>query len=253
MEELRSAAADAGREPGSFRIVCRGAVRLLDEPLDGDDRRPLWGWLDQIRSDVARYRDAGLDELFFELNFDPTIGSVDADPKASMATALHLLEALAPLGLEHPAGGPGGELVLPFDDGEGPFGHELEHEMLTDELGAQVRGDRLVLGQVALDPLSPGAARSVTAWACPSMERHSTVSSVITTAWGLPARLRAFRARGEQENAKRPSPSSHTPHTGSACGRPSAETVTTQKFRLAPSRSAAHDQGSGSHDGVSTP
>jgi len=94
VEELRAAAAAAGREPGSFRIVCRGAVRLLDEPFEGDDRRPLWGSLDQIRADVARYRDAGLDELFFELNFDPTIGSVHADAKASMATALHLLEEL---------------------------------------------------------------------------------------------------------------------------------------------------------------
>jgi hypothetical protein len=96
VEELRAAAATAGREPGSFRIVCRGAVRYSDGPLEGDDRRPLWGSLDQIKADVARYRDAGLDELFFELNFDPTIGSVDADPKTSMATALHLLEALAP-------------------------------------------------------------------------------------------------------------------------------------------------------------
>jgi probable F420-dependent oxidoreductase len=94
--ELRAAAADAGREAGEFRIVCRGAVRHLDEPLEGDDRRPLWGSLDQIRTDVDRYRDAGLDELFFELNFDPTIGSVGADPKASMEVALHLLESLAP-------------------------------------------------------------------------------------------------------------------------------------------------------------
>jgi len=78
--------------------VCRGAVRLFDDPLEGDDRRPLWGSLDQVRADVDRYRDAGLDELFFELNFDPTIASVDADPKASMATALHLLEVLAPQG-----------------------------------------------------------------------------------------------------------------------------------------------------------
>jgi probable F420-dependent oxidoreductase len=96
VDELRSAAADAGRDPASFRIVCRGAVRLLDEPLPDDDRRPLWGSLDQIRTDVVRYRDAGLDELFFELNFDPTFGSRHADPKASMATALHLLEELAP-------------------------------------------------------------------------------------------------------------------------------------------------------------
>jgi hypothetical protein len=97
VDRLRSAAGDAGREPSSIRIVARGAVRLFDEPLPADgDRRPLWGSLDQIRGDVARYRDAGLDELFFELNFDPAIGAPDADPKASMETALHLLEALAP-------------------------------------------------------------------------------------------------------------------------------------------------------------
>ena len=96
VEELRAAVADAVRDPAGFRIVCRGAVRLCDERLDGDDRRPLWGSLDQIRADVDRYRDAGLDELFFELNFDPTIGSVDADPKVSMETALHMLETLAP-------------------------------------------------------------------------------------------------------------------------------------------------------------
>jgi probable F420-dependent oxidoreductase len=96
VEQLRSAAGAAGRDPAALRIVCRGAVRLFDAALPDDDRRPLWGSLDQIRADVARYRDAGLDELFFELNFDPTIGSRDADPKASMSTALHLLETLAP-------------------------------------------------------------------------------------------------------------------------------------------------------------
>jgi probable F420-dependent oxidoreductase len=96
VEQLRSAAADAGRDPAALRIVCRGAVRLFDSALVDDDRRPLWGSLDQIRADVDRYRDAGLDELFFELNFDPTFGSPDADPKASMDTALHLLDVLAP-------------------------------------------------------------------------------------------------------------------------------------------------------------
>jgi probable F420-dependent oxidoreductase len=97
VDELRTAAADAGRDTRSFRIVCRGAVRRLDDPLpDNDDRRPLWGALDQIRSDIARYADAGLDELFLELNFDPAIAAPEADPKAAMATALLLLEELAP-------------------------------------------------------------------------------------------------------------------------------------------------------------
>jgi hypothetical protein len=97
VKDLRAAESAAGREPGSLRSICRGSVRLFDDALpDDDERRPLWGSLDQIRSDVGRYRDLGLDELFFELNFDPTIGSRTADPKSSMATALHLLEALAP-------------------------------------------------------------------------------------------------------------------------------------------------------------
>ena len=96
VNEVRSAAEAAGRDPAAFRIVCRGAVRLMESPLSGDERRPLWGSLDQIRTDIARYRELGLDELFFELNFDPTIGAPEADPKVSMATALHLLEALAP-------------------------------------------------------------------------------------------------------------------------------------------------------------
>jgi probable F420-dependent oxidoreductase len=95
--ELRAAEAAAGRKPGSLRMVCRGSVRLFDDPLpDDDERRPLWGSLDQIRADVARYADLGVDELFFELNFHPTIGSRTADAKASMATALQLLEELAP-------------------------------------------------------------------------------------------------------------------------------------------------------------
>ena len=95
VEELRGAVAAAGRDPASFRIISRGSVRLLDEPLAGDDRRPLWGTLDQIRSDVDRYRAAGLDELFFELNFDPAVGSRTADAKASMAKALLLLDEFA--------------------------------------------------------------------------------------------------------------------------------------------------------------
>jgi len=72
-------------------------------------------------------------------------------------------------------------------------------------------------------------------------------------ACGLPARLRAFRDRGPQEKAKRFSPSSHTPHTGNACGSSSAETVTTQKFPVGGQPLYRQDHGSGVHDGVSTP
>ena len=96
IDELRGAVAAAGRDPGAFRVVCRGAVRLHDEPLADDGRRPLWGGLDQIRADVDHYRAAGLDELFVELNFDPAVAGPDADPEAAMAKAFLLLDELAP-------------------------------------------------------------------------------------------------------------------------------------------------------------
>src|SRR5207302_961133 len=67
-----------------------------DEPVGGDDRRPLWGSLDQVRADIDGYRSAGLDELFLELNFDPAVAAPGADPKGAMAKALLLLDELAP-------------------------------------------------------------------------------------------------------------------------------------------------------------
>jgi alkanesulfonate monooxygenase SsuD/methylene tetrahydromethanopterin reductase-like flavin-dependent oxidoreductase (luciferase family) len=96
VDQLRRAAQEAGRDPASMRVVCRGSVRVQDEPHPGDDRRPLWGTLDQVAEDIARYQEAGLDELFIELNFDPAIAAPDVDPDRSLATALTVLEALAP-------------------------------------------------------------------------------------------------------------------------------------------------------------
>jgi hypothetical protein len=95
-DQLRRAAQEAGRDPASMRVVSRGSVRLLDGAHPGDDRRPLWGTLDQVAGDIARYQEAGLDELFVELNFDPAIAAPDVDPDRSLATALTVLEALAP-------------------------------------------------------------------------------------------------------------------------------------------------------------
>ena len=54
------------------------------------------------------------------------------------------------------------------------------------------------------------------------------MSSTVNTTYGLDRTLAALRARGPHEKAKRKSSSSHTPHTGMACGRASPEAVTTQ-------------------------
>ena len=92
---VQDAAADAGRDPASLRFVCRGVVRLRNEP-QGPDRRPLTGSLDQIWGDCAELEARGVTEMFVDLNFDRDIGVVDAEPQASMAWALELLELMAP-------------------------------------------------------------------------------------------------------------------------------------------------------------
>lgn len=54
----------------------------------GPGRRPLWGTLDEIREDIARYAAAGLTELFLEPNFQPG--------GATLERTLAHMEALAP-------------------------------------------------------------------------------------------------------------------------------------------------------------
>jgi probable F420-dependent oxidoreductase len=95
IDDLGAAFEARERDPAEARLVCRGAVQVYSE-AQGPDRRPLFGTIDEIRTDIQRYREAGLDQLFLELNFDPSVGVVDADPDATMAYALDLMETLAP-------------------------------------------------------------------------------------------------------------------------------------------------------------
>ncbi|MFI5484238.1 MULTISPECIES: TIGR03619 family F420-dependent LLM class oxidoreductase [Micromonospora] len=91
---VRTAAAEAERDPGSLRFVCRGAVQV--RPAGAADRTPLTGTLEQIRSDFGRLAEAGITELFVDLNFDPEIGSPSAHPQVSLRRADEVLDALAP-------------------------------------------------------------------------------------------------------------------------------------------------------------
>jgi probable F420-dependent oxidoreductase len=86
VDELRVAAAAAGRDLASLHIVARGTFRLFDTP-QGAGRRPLFGTVDEIRADIALYRQAGLTELFLEPNFDPGI---------TLERCLDAMERLAP-------------------------------------------------------------------------------------------------------------------------------------------------------------
>ncbi len=93
---VRSAAQEAGRDPAALQIIVRGLVQLTGEQ-DGD-RTPLAGSAEQIRSDLVDLAAQGVDEVFVDLNFDPTIGAPGADPAASLARAHEVLESLAPEG-----------------------------------------------------------------------------------------------------------------------------------------------------------
>lgn len=91
IEIVRSAARAAGRDADALRFVCRGVVKVRE-----GERGPLTGSLAEIRQDLDDLAGKGVTEVFVDLNFDPEIGSPDADPAVSMARAREVLEALAP-------------------------------------------------------------------------------------------------------------------------------------------------------------
>jgi probable F420-dependent oxidoreductase len=91
---VRRAAEESGRDPDTVRIVVRGVVQAGLR----DDDVPLSGTWEQIRAGAQRYAEAGVTELFYDLNWDPFIGSPDGDPRAAGERAEEILTALAPRG-----------------------------------------------------------------------------------------------------------------------------------------------------------
>lgn len=93
---MKRCAEQAGRDPAGLRFIVRGVLQLSQQ--DGPaDRRPLHGSANQIRADLAQLAGSGVTEVFLDLNFDPTVGSPDADPAASMERAEQVLSTFAPL------------------------------------------------------------------------------------------------------------------------------------------------------------
>jgi probable F420-dependent oxidoreductase len=87
---VRAAAEKAGRDPAALRVVCRGVLRL-------GTRGPLLsGSVEQVRADAEQLGELGVTELFYDLNWDPLVGSPDADPAAATDRAEELVETLAP-------------------------------------------------------------------------------------------------------------------------------------------------------------
>ena len=95
---IRAAASQAGRDPDAVRIICRGVVRAgAEAPApEGNGRLLLSGSPDQIREDTRWLASQGVTEVFYDLNWDPMVGSPGADPAAATARAEEILEALAP-------------------------------------------------------------------------------------------------------------------------------------------------------------
>ena len=89
---VRRAAEEAGRDPDAVRIVVRGVVQAGRR----DDRLPLSGDWAQIRAGAQLFAEAGVTELFYDLNWDPLIGSPDADARLAGERADEILTALAP-------------------------------------------------------------------------------------------------------------------------------------------------------------
>ncbi len=89
---VRQAAEEAGRDPDAVRIVVRGVV----QPGRRDEAMPLSGDWEQIRAGAEEYARAGVTELFYDLNWDPLIGSPEADPAGARERAGEILAALAP-------------------------------------------------------------------------------------------------------------------------------------------------------------
>jgi probable F420-dependent oxidoreductase len=94
---VKESAAAAGRDPEAMRFICRGVVRA-GAPVTGPngERLLLSGDFDQIRADTEWLGGRGVTEVFYDLNWDPRIGSPTAPAEAAAARAEEILHALAP-------------------------------------------------------------------------------------------------------------------------------------------------------------
>jgi probable F420-dependent oxidoreductase len=89
---VRDAAEQAGKDRAAVRCVVRGVTAPHESPVDAADRAPLTGSLDQLRDDLALYAQAGVDEVFLDLNFDSErVGNPSADPERAMALAAQVM------------------------------------------------------------------------------------------------------------------------------------------------------------------
>jgi probable F420-dependent oxidoreductase len=94
---VQESAAAAGRDPAAMRFICRGVVRA-GPPVTGADgeRLLLSGDYEQIRADTDWLGSRGVTEVFYDLNWDPQIGSPEVSAAGAAARAQEIMHALAP-------------------------------------------------------------------------------------------------------------------------------------------------------------
>jgi probable F420-dependent oxidoreductase len=78
---IKLAAEGADRDPEQLRFVTR---------------KPMVGSFEQTRADLGQLEEAGVTEVFLDLNFNPEVGSPDADPARSLELAERVMEEFSP-------------------------------------------------------------------------------------------------------------------------------------------------------------
>lgn len=69
--QFEEAAAEAGRDPAALPTVIRCLVKLTPNPVDDQARPVAVGSWEQVRDDIQRLEEAGVDEVFFDVSFQP--------------------------------------------------------------------------------------------------------------------------------------------------------------------------------------
>jgi probable F420-dependent oxidoreductase len=73
MNTVKEAARARGRDPEALQFVMRCLVTRTERPIEGPNRAVAVGSWDQIRADVRKMADAGVDEAFFDVAFQPDV------------------------------------------------------------------------------------------------------------------------------------------------------------------------------------
>jgi probable F420-dependent oxidoreductase len=73
MNSVREAARARGRDVNALQFVMRCLVTRTDQPIEDVSRPVAVGSWDQIRADTQKLAEAGVDETFFDVSFQPDV------------------------------------------------------------------------------------------------------------------------------------------------------------------------------------